>query len=188
MSVLSERVYLMEQKQRYKEREQEQRKKEYEKAQRKREQKAERKQYEKDLIFACKKELKQKFEEEFNLQGLKAKYYFYKIENRENLIKSIAKSETEGDYLETNYNKFLNETIKKYELNEEYKREHEKELAQEYVEKMRPTWEEERKKKERKENTNAFLKLLWLIIKWIFIILFGGIYLLLKLIYTLACK
>ena len=120
------------------------------------------------------------------MQGLKAKYHFYKIENRDMLIKSIAKSEMEGDYLETNYNKILNEVIKKYELNEQYKEAQEKEIAQKYVEEMTPTWEAERKKKERNENIITFFRVLWIIIKWIFIILFGGIYLLLKFICTLA--
>lgn len=186
MSVLSERVYLMEQKQRLREREQEEHKKEIRTIQQKKEQEKEFKEYEKGLILACKRELKEKFEEEFRLQGLKAKYHFYKIENRDILIKSIAKSEMEGDYLETNYNKILNETIKKYELNEQYKTEKEKEIARQYVEEMTPIWEKEQRKKEQKENAMTFLKLLWLIIKWVFIILFGGIYLLLKFICALA--
>lgn len=186
MSELSERVYIMEHKQRIKDREQEEHKKEIEKIQRKKEQEAERKQYEKDLLLACKRELKDRFEQDFNLQGVKAKYNFYNIATRDTIIKSIAKSEAEGDYLETNYNKILNEVIKKYELNEQYKEEQEKEIAQKYVEEMTPTWEAERKKKERNENIMTFFRVLWLIIKWVFIILFGGIYLLLKFICTLA--
>lgn len=157
MSVLSERFYIMEQKQRRQEREQEQRKKEIKAIQQKKAQEKEFKEYEKGLFLACKKELKQKFEEEFRLQGVKAKYHFYKIENRDILIKSIAKSELEGDYLETNYNKFLNETIKKYELHKEYQDERNKEFAEEYVEKMRPTWEKERKQQERKNVANNIL-------------------------------
>lgn len=186
MSVLSERFYLMEQKQRLREREQEERKKEIAKIQRKKEQQAEQKQYEKDLILACKRELKERFEEDFRLQGLKAKYNFYNVTNRDTIIKSIAKSEMEGNYLETNYNKILNETIKKYELNEQYKTEKEKEIAKQYVEEMTPIWEKEQRKKEQKENAMTFLKLLWLIIKWVFIIFFGGIFLLLKFISALA--
>lgn len=186
MSELSERFYIMEQKQRYKENEQEQRKKEIEKIQRKKEREAERKQYEKDLLVACKRELKDRFEQDFELQGVKAKYEFYNVSTRDAIIKGIAKSETQGEFLEANYNKILNEIIKKYELNEEYRKEKEKEIAQQYVEEMRPTWEAERKKKERNENIMTFFRVLWLIIKWIFIILFGGIYLLLKFICTLA--
>lgn len=171
MSELSERFYIMEQKQKYKEREQEQRKKEIKKIQRKKEQQAEQKQYEKDLLLACKRDLKEKFEEEFRLQGLKAKYHFYKIENRDILIKSIAKSEIEGDYLETNYNKILNEIIKKYELNEQYKTEKEKEIAQEYVEKMQPTWEKEQKKQEVKNVVTNILSVILKIFEHPFIFL-----------------
>lgn len=186
MSVLSERFYIMEQKQRRQEREQEQRKKEIKAIQQKKAQEKEFKEYEKGLFLACKKELKQKFEEEFRLQGLKAKYHFYKIENRDALIKSIAKSELEGDYLETNYNKFLNETIKKYELHKQYQDERNKELAQEYVEEMTPVWEKERKKQETKNILFGILQMFWVVIKWGFIIIFGGIFLLLKLISDLA--
>lgn len=171
MSVLSERFYLMEQKQRNKEREQEQRKKEMKKIQRKKEQQAEQKQYEKDLFLACKRELREKFEEEFRLQGLKAKYHFYKIENRDILIKSIAKSELEGDYLETNYNKILNETIKKYELHKEYQDERNKEIAEEYAEKMRPIWEEEQRRQEIKNARNNILLSIFKIFEHPFILL-----------------
>ena len=186
MSELSERVYLMEYKQRAKEREQAERQKEIEKIQRKKEQKAELKQYEKDILTACKRELKEKFEKEFELQGLKAKYFFYKIENRNNIVKSIAETQLQADFLETNYNKVLNEVIKKYELQEEYNEERNREIAAEQIEKLRPQWEEERKKQERHENAITFLKLLWTIIKWILIILFGWIYLLFKFICALA--
>lgn len=171
MSVLSERVYLMEQKQRLREREQEEHKKEIRAIQQKKEQEKEFKEYEKGLFLACKKELKQKFEEEFRLQGVKAKYHFYKIENRDILIKSIAKSELEGDYLETNYNKFLNETIKKYELHKEYQDERNKEIAQEYVEKMTPIWEEERKKQKIKNVSNNILFSIFKIFEHPFILL-----------------
>lgn len=171
MSVLSERFYIMEQKQRRQEREQEQRKKEIKAIQQKKAQEKEFKEYEKGLFLACKKELKQKFEEEFRLQGVKAKYHFYKIENRDILIKSIAKSELEGDYLETNYNKFLNETIRKYELHKQYQDERNKEIAQEYVEKMTPIWEEERKKQKIKNISNNILFSVFKIFEHPFILL-----------------
>lgn len=157
MSELSERFYVMEQKQRYKDREQEQRKKEIRAIQQKKEQEKEFKEYEKGLLLACKKELKNRFEQDFKLQGTKAKFQFYNIETRDIIIKSIAKSELEGDYLESNYNKILNEIIKKYELNEEYRTEKEKEIAQQYVEEMRPTWEAERKKQEIKNVRNNII-------------------------------
>lgn len=186
MSELSERVYLMEYKQRKREKEQADRQKEIAEIQRKKEQEAERKQYEKDILSACKRDLKSAMEQEFELQGLKAKYYFYKIENRNNLIKSIATSEQQADYLEENYNKILNTIIKKYELQQQYNEEQTKEIAEAEIEKMRPIWEEEAKKKEAKQNILVFFKILWLIIKWIFIIIFGGIFLIIKFIFDLA--
>jgi len=64
----------MEYKQKRKEREQEQRKKEIRAIQQKKEQKKEFKEYEKGLFIACRRELKERFEEEFRLQGTKAKY------------------------------------------------------------------------------------------------------------------
>ena len=171
MSTLTDRLYLLEYKEKMKEKEKLERQKQIEKIQRKKEQQAEQKQYEKDLILACKRELREKFEEEFRLQGLKAKYHFYKIENRDILIKSIAKSELEGDYLETNYNKILNETIKKYELNKEYQEEHEKEIAQEYSEKLQPIWEKERKKQKIKNVSNNILFSIFKIFEHPFILL-----------------
>ena len=51
----------------------------------------------------------------------------------------------EGDYLEENYNKILNETIKKYELDKQFQDEQLKEYAEQYAEKMRPQWEKEKK-------------------------------------------
>lgn len=186
MSELSERVYLMEYKQRKKEKEQAERQKEIAKIQRKKEQEAERKQYEKDILTAYKRELKGIFENEFDLQGLKAKYFFYKIENRNGIIKSITTSEKGCDFLETNYNKILNDVIKKYELQEQYNEEEAKEIATAEIEKMRPIWEEETKKEESHKNKITFLKLIWFIIKWIFIILFGGIFLIIKFVFDLA--
>ena len=186
MSQLSERLYLLEQKQRIKELEHEKQKKQMETLEKKKIQKAERKQYEKDLLLACKKDLKNIFEKDFSLQGTQAKFNFYNISTRENIIKSIATSEQEGDYLETNYNKILNEIIQKYKLNEEYKNEQQKEITRQYVEKMTPIWEALHKKKKKQENIFTFFKFLFIIIKWFFMILFGWIYLLLKLICTLA--
>lgn len=186
MSELSEKVYLMEQKQRLKEHEQEERKKEIEKIQQKNAQQAEQKQYEKDLLLACKRELRERFEQDFALQGLKAKYNFYNVITRDTIIKSIAKSELQGDYLEANYNKFLNETIKKYELDEQYKEEKQKEIERQYIEEMTPIWEKEQKKKEQKENGIVLVKFIFTIIKWGFIIVFGALFLLLKFIGELS--
>lgn len=188
MSILSDKVYLLEQKQRLKDIEQEKRKKEIEKIQRKKDLQAEKKQYEKDLLLACKNDLKYKFEEEFGLQGLDAQYFFYNIAIRDNLIKQIAKTSLEYDFLDNNYNKILKHTIQKYELHKKYQEKKEEEIAQEYVEKMLPIWNEEHKKEQQKIAIYAFLKALIISFKWIFIIVFGFIFLLLKLISNLANK
>jgi len=186
MSVLSDKVYLLEQKQRLKDLEQEKRKKEIEKIQRKKELQAEQKQYEKDLLLACKNDLKCKFEEEFSLQGLDAKYTFYNIEIRDNLIKQIAKNSLEYDFLENNYNKILKQAIQKYELHKKYQEKKAEELTQEYIESMLPIWDEEEKQEKRKQAIYAFFKTLGIGFKWIFIIVFGLIFILLKIISELA--
>ena len=186
MSILSDRIYLLEQKQKIKDLEQEKRKKEIEKIQRKKELQAEKKQYEKDLLLACKNDLKYNFEEEFRLQGSNAKYNFYNIEIRDNLIKQIAKNSLEYDFLENNYNKILKQIIQKYELHQKYQEKKQEEITQEYVEKMLPIWEEEQKKEQRKIAIFTFLKALGISFKWIFIMLLGFIYLLLRLIANVA--
>lgn len=160
MSNLSDRLYLLEYKERMKEKEMADRQKQIEAIQRKKEQEKEFKEYEKGLLLACKKDLKSKFEEEFELQGIKAKYQFYNVKTRDTLIKSIAKNEIVGDYLETNYNKILNEVVKKYALHKEYQEEQEKEIARQYAEKMAPVWEEERKKQARKNVANNIFNFL----------------------------
>ncbi|MBQ2916618.1 MAG: hypothetical protein IJE59_00290 [Clostridia bacterium] len=130
-----------------------------------------RKEYKKESTLVCKRKLREKFEEEFRLQGLQAKYHFYKIENRDILIKCIARNELETEYLETNYNKILNEIIKKYELDKEYQKNRNKEIAEEYVEKMKPIWEEERKKQEMKNVRNNILLFILKIFEHPFILL-----------------
>lgn len=124
---------------------------------------------EKQNITACKHQLKDMFENDFKIQGLNAKYNFYNITNRDNLIKSIAKDEQERDYLEENYNKILNIIIKKYELNEQYKEYQKNEELKEYSEKMEAALEMERKKQQRE---NIFFNIINLIFGHPFIILF----------------
>lgn len=186
MSVLSDKVYLLEQKQRLKDLEQEKRKKEIEKIQRKKDLQAEQKQYEKDLLLACKNDLKSKFENEFSLQGLDAQYDFYNIEIRDNLIKQIAKNSLEYDFLENNYNKILKQTIQKYELHKKYQDKKEKDLTEEYVKEMLPIWDAEQKKEQRKIAIYTFFKSLGIGFKWAILLLLGFIYLLLKLIANVA--
>lgn len=135
--------------------------KELEKIEKKKQQEKDLKQYEKDILTACKKELRYKFNAGFEEKGLNAKFDFYNIETRNKLIKEIATTEFEGDCLEDNYNKILNETIKKYELNQKYLEEQQRiedekqrQEAEQYIEEMAPIWE----KQKRKENIKQYLK------------------------------
>jgi len=157
MSELSDRLYLLEYKEKKKNKEMENRKMEEQQKQRKKEKEARRKQYEKDLLLSCKMDLKNIFEQEFEMQGTKAKYHFFNISTRNEIINSMAKSVLEGDFLEANYNKILNEVIKKYELNDQYNEQRNKEIAEEYVERMRPIWEKEQKQQKRKNIINNIL-------------------------------
>ena len=118
----SERLYIMESKQKAKEREEKENLKEIAKIERKKEQEKEQKQYEKDLKLACYHDFKASVERVFeranpqddlSIQVLLAQ--FYKLQNRNDYLKAIAKTVEEQDYLEKNYDKILNEVAKKWE-------------------------------------------------------------------------
>lgn len=107
-----------------KEQELKKRQKEIEKIQKQKDAEKEEKQYLKDLVMACKNDLKTEFENEYKKIGTKAKYYFYDIEIREKTVKNILNNYNENttvlyDYLDTNYIKLLNDIDKKYQYNEE---------------------------------------------------------------------
>lgn len=123
----SERLYIMESKQKAKDREEQERLKEIAKIERKKEQEKEQKQYEKDLKIACYHDFKASVERVFervnpkddlSIQVLLAQ--FYKLQNRNDYIKAIAKTVEEQDYLEKNYDKILNEVTKKWENHLKY--------------------------------------------------------------------
>ena len=125
------------------------------------------KQYEKGMLTACKKDLRCKFDEGFEEKGINAKFDFFNIETRNKLIQEIAKTEFEGDCLEDNYNKILNETIKKYELNQKYLEEQQRiedekqrQEAEQFMEEMAPIWEEQRRKEEQRQKIkNVFVNI-----------------------------
>ncbi len=104
-----------------------------------------------DNNLECKKQLKEIFEKSFQEKGLNSKYDFYNINTRNNIIKRISQSDEELDWLEENYNDILSTVIKKYELNEQYKRHQQNEELKKQVEKMEPVLEKQRKDKEKEE-------------------------------------
>lgn len=131
----SERLYVMENKQRIKEQEEQKRLKQIEKIERKKEQEKEQKQYEKDLKLACYHDLKNSFDRVFEkclatfptfdengkivLQMQLSK--FYDVEVRNEYIKTFGKTLIEQDYIDSIYDKTLNEVYKKWEKHFEYK-------------------------------------------------------------------
>lgn len=131
----SERLYIMENKQRIKEQEEQKRLKQIEKIERKKEQEKEQKQYEKDLKLACYHDLKGSFDRVFEkclatfpnfdengkivLQMQLSK--FYDVEVRNEYIKALGKTLIEQDYIDSIYDKTLNEVYKKWEKHFEYK-------------------------------------------------------------------
>jgi hypothetical protein len=170
----------MEIKEKNKQKEQEKIKKKLKEIEEKKTQAKEQKEYEKDLLIACKNELASEFDKKIEEFGFDKKYELFSIMLRKELINKIAKKATERDYLENNYEKILNSTIKKYELNEKYKEEKAKEDLREYNEKMQPILEEEKRKEEKKEKTLFILFKIWGVIKWIFVGIFTIILLFLK--------
>lgn len=124
----SERLYIMESKQKAKEREEQERLKEIAKIERKKEQEKEQKQYEKDLKIACYHDLKDSFNRvfekhlaaypEFNengkivLQMQLARFYDVSIRNE--YIKTFGKTLVEQDYIDSIYDKTLQEVYKKW--------------------------------------------------------------------------
>jgi hypothetical protein len=180
MSAFTDRMYILEyqeqmrqaekrRKEREKEKNMEEREKKIKSIMRKKEQEKEFKEYEKTIVLSIKQDLRNEFEKEFELQGLKAKYYFFNIEKRNSLIKKLAKTTQEQDYLESNYSKILNEIIKKYELHEKYKEQETQEIIQEEIEKNRDQWEKEAKAK---RTEHFIVKVLLFPIEHIFITLF----------------
>lgn len=131
----SERLYIMESKQKAKDREEQERLKEIAKIERKKEQEKEQKQYEKDLKIACYHDLKNSFDRVFErclatfpnfdekgrivLQMQLSR--FYDVEIRRDYIRTFGKTVEEQDYIEKIYDKTLNEVYKKWEKHFEYK-------------------------------------------------------------------
>lgn len=123
----SERLYIMENKQRIKEQEEQKRLKQIEKIERKKEQEKEQKQYEKDLKLACYHDLKNSFDRVFEKANPQTELEinvllsrFYNIDTRNEYIKTFGKTLIEQDYLDSIYDKTLNEVFTKWKNNLKY--------------------------------------------------------------------
>lgn len=181
----SERLYIMENKQKLKEQEEQEeqkRLKEIKKIERKKEQEREQKQYEKDLLLACERDLQTSFErifesakpqDQLTLNIVLSK--LYKLEYRNGLIDEKGSSTLEKDYLDKNYDKILNRVYKKWQNN----------LKSIEVENLQVQAEEFKEEQEEQEEVqkNPIFKiimalvfiaiLLFVVIKWGLIILCG---------------
>lgn len=142
----SERLYIMESKQRAKERAEQEKLKEIKRIEDKKDRERERKQYEKDLKLACYHDLRDSFDRVFEkciatfpnfdengrivLQMQLSK--FYDIDIRREYVRTFGKTFEEQDYIDKIYDKTLNEVYKKWEKHFECKQiEEAQEKAQE---------------------------------------------------------
>lgn len=168
----SERLYIMESKQKAKEREEQENLKEIAKIERKKEQEKERKQYEKDLKIACYHDVKNSFDRVFEKANLKNELelntlvtQLYNIETRNEYIKMFGETVAQQDYIDKIYDKTLKEVYNKWKNHLQYV-----ELQQ---------IKEESKKQEEISNSTAFKilmsivfvgVLIWLLIKFALIV------------------
>lgn len=168
----SERLYIMESKQKTKEREDQENLKEITKIERKKEQEKERKQYEKDLKIACYHDVKNSFDRVFEKANLKNELelntlvtQLYNIETRNEYIKMFGETVSQQDYIDKIYDKTLKEVYNKWKNHLQYV-----ELQQ---------IKEESKKQEEISNSTAFKilmgivfvgVLIWLLIKFALIV------------------
>lgn len=179
----SERLYIMESKQKAKDREEQERLKEIAKIERKKEQEKEQKQCEKDLKLACYHDLRDSFDRVFEkclatfpnfdekgrivLQMQLSR--FHDVEIRRDYIRTFGKTVEEQDYIEKIYDKTLNEVYKKWEKHFEYKQ----------IEEAQKKAQEEVKKQEEINNSTTFKifvgviltgVVIWLLIKFALVI------------------
>lgn len=123
----SERLYIMESKQKSKEREEQENLKEIAKIERKKEQEKERKQYEKDLKIACYHDVKNSFDRVFEKANLKNELelntlvtQLYNIETRNEYIKMFGETVAQQDYIDKIYDKTLKEVYNKWKNHLQY--------------------------------------------------------------------
>ena len=132
--------------------------------------------YEKDMKKAIENELKATFDDFFYKNGLEVGLNILSLlETRENIIKNIAETSNESDFLHENYERILNKVKKKYE--NDFK-------ARERINKENyncdPTTTP--------SNIKIFFQVIGRIIKFLFKITLGIIYLFYRILITLTEK
>ena len=144
------------------------------------EEKENKKQYEKDLKIAVENDLKRCFYNCFEREGLEKGLINLSLKvTRDEVIQNVGENEFERNYIDNNYEKILNKVKKVYENDQKAKN-----TILAYQLQQQQIKEQEQEKKGQKRMT-AF-NIIGNIFKWFFIILFGGIYLIVKFISDLA--
>lgn len=127
----SERLYIMESKQKAKEREEQEKQveklREIKKIEDKKDREKEKKQYEKDMFIACYHDLRNSFDRVFEKANPKSELelnvllaQFYNVEIRKDYAKTLGETLVQQDYIDKIYDKTLNEIYKKWKNNLKY--------------------------------------------------------------------
>lgn len=145
----SERLYVMESKQRARERKEKETQEEIKKMQKEQAREKEKKEYEKDIFLACYYDVKNSFDRVFEKANLKNELelnilvaQFYNVETRNEYIKMFGETVAQQDYIDKIYDKTLKEVYNKWKNHLQYV-----ELQQ---------IKEESKKQEEISNSTAF--------------------------------
>lgn len=145
----SERLYIMESKQRARERKEKETQEEIKKMQKEQAREKEKKEYEKDIFLACYYDVKNSFDRVFEKANLKNKMeldilvaHFYNVETRKKYMRMFGENLEQQDYIDKIYNKTLKEVYNKWKNHLQYV-----ELQQ---------IKEESKKQEEISNSTAF--------------------------------
>lgn len=148
------------------------------------EEKKQEKEYKKDYFIAVRKDLQSTFKLCFDEEGAKKAYIHLRLKStRERVILNVGENSIERDWLEDNYEKELEKVRKIYENDEKARMEI---LAPKLLEEAKKI-QEQKEKEERKENIfYSIIYIIGQIFKWIFLILFGGIYFIFRVISGLA--
>lgn len=162
--------------------------KEVEKLQKKidnlKEEKKQEKEYKKDYFIAVRRDLQTVLKRCFDEEGTTKAYIHLRLKKtREDVILHVGESAIERDWLEDNYEKELEKVRKIYENDEKARMEI---LAPKLLEEAKKI-QEQKEKEERKKNIfHSIIYIIGQIFKWIFLIFFGGIYFIFRVISGLA--
>lgn len=152
--------------------------------------KAEQKQAESDLLLSYGNDFKafldKTFQEVVEEQNGKTEnilnaisLYFYNIDTRKKIIKKFGCNSAGYNYLDKNYNRIINAKMKIWEKHLKYLE------TTNQIKQLEET-QKQAKKEETKSIMLAFFRFIGLFIKWAFIVLFGWLYLIIKILSLLA--